>query len=404
VKLARLASAIRYRHVLLLPAALVLGACRDRDDPFDLDAVTMMSFNIFYDRSCGCSEDDCQNRCMPDWSGRRHLVVETIADAAPDVVGLQEAYLWQVQELIAALPQFDYVGRAADAAQLGWSVSILYRKDRFDLADAGHFWFSDTPDTPGSAWAGTDPPRMVTWVRLTRKETGRSFYAYNTHLASVSTGGAPSREMSVRLLAQRIADRRYPAEHFLVTGDFNAEEFDFPIRYLRGEVACPQDPCPDPSALTPARVIDAWRNVHPSEPGGTRCRNWPDGTVAADTDGHRIDYTFAWNPVPASGVCDALPGACAPPRVVDAEAILPASACPSDHRATTATVILPLGGEEYRSQRSLPTSRGFHDPAGLGSARMLRSTGIHARMRPGGTEDALVSRQIPGLARQGGGQ
>lgn len=357
MKVARRGAAIRYRLALLLPTLLLAGSCTDASgirSAYALNAVTMMSFNIFYDRSCGCLDNTCERRCMPDWSGRGHLVVETIADAAPEVVGLQEAYIWQVQELIAALPKFGYVGRAADADQLGWSVSILYRMDRFDLADAGHFWFSDTPDIPGSAWPGTDPPRMVTWVRLTRKETGRSFYVYNTHLASWANGGAPSREMSVRLLAQRIADRTYP-EHFLITGDFNSEELDFPIRYLRGEVACPQNPCPDPSALTPVRVIDAWRDLHPSEPGGTRCRNSSDGTVWADTDGHRIDYTLTWNPVPGSTVCDALGGDCSPPPLVAAEAILPASSCPSDHRATTATVILPLGGEEYVSGQSRGT-------------------------------------------------
>ena len=351
MRFARLGAATRYRLALLLPALMLAESCTDASGVRSgaaLNAVTMMSFNIFHDRGCGCLDDTCGSRCIADWSGRRHLVVEAIADAAPDVVGLQEAYIWQVHELIAALPQYDYVGREADANPLAWSVSILYRKDKFDLADAGHFWFSDTPDTPGSTWAGTAPPRMVTWVRLTRKETGRSFYVYNTHLASQVTGGASSREMSVRLLAQRIADRHHPAEHFLVTGDFNAREFDFPIRYLKGEVACPQEPCPDPSAVAPVRMIDAWRNLHPTEPGGTQCFNWSDGTVRADMDDPRIDYTFAWNPVPA-GVCDALAGPCSPPRIVDAEAILPVSSCPSDHRATTATVILPLGGEEYVS-------------------------------------------------------
>jgi endonuclease/exonuclease/phosphatase family metal-dependent hydrolase len=361
MKLARLGAANRYRLALLLPALLLAESCLDASGTRSVDAlntVTMMSFNIFHDRGCGCLDNTCDRRCMPDWPGRRPLVVETIADAAPDVVGLQEAWIWQVQELIAALPQYDYVGRGVDADGGGWSVSILYRKDKFDLADAGHFWFSDTPDTPGSAWAGTVPPRMVTWVRLTRRETGRSFYAYNTHLASSLTGGAASREMSVRLLAQRIAERNHRSEHILVTGDFNAEEFAFPIRYLKGEVACREDPCPVPSALSPVRLIDAWREIHPSGPGGTRCRNQSDGRVWPDTDGGRIDYTFAWNPVPASGVCDVLAGACVPPRVVDAEAILPASSCPSDHRATTATVILPLGGEEYVAERrSGPLSR-----------------------------------------------
>ena len=62
------------------------------------NTVEVMSFNIYHDAS---SED----KALPGWSGRKDLVIRTMDLNDPDVVGLQEAYVTQVEELVEALPR-----------------------------------------------------------------------------------------------------------------------------------------------------------------------------------------------------------------------------------------------------------------------------------------------------------
>ena len=48
------------------------------------------------------------------WKFRRGLVVDTIKDMAPDVMGVQEAFAFQMKELDKALPNHAYVGVGRD--------------------------------------------------------------------------------------------------------------------------------------------------------------------------------------------------------------------------------------------------------------------------------------------------
>jgi endonuclease/exonuclease/phosphatase family metal-dependent hydrolase len=302
-----------------------------------LNTVTVMTFNIFnYDHS------PADERNIISWSdGRDQLVISTIESKNPDIVGLQEAYMAQVFTIRMSLLDYDFVGRGRDEDGGGESVSILFKKDKFELRDSGHFWLSDTPDEEGSegdgdAWGNMDVPRMVTWVRLKRKDTDKCFYVYNTHFASDGTGGSSSRRKSALLLAERIAERAHPLEYFFVTGDFNAGEEDFPIRYLTGNAAaCSGIVCSSPPPFTPVKMIDSWRSQNSGE-GGTRCRN--NGTG----DGSRIDYIFVWNPVPSAGLCDASSGLCDPPGVTLSETVRWGSSCASDHRAVFSSFLIPL--------------------------------------------------------------
>jgi endonuclease/exonuclease/phosphatase family metal-dependent hydrolase len=271
-----------------------------------------MTFNIFHD-----TQSPPEQRNIPAWDGRKDLVVGTIRAAGPDVLGLQEAYPWQAEFLTAELPQYAAFGRGLDASGLGWTASILYRTERFAAADSGHFWFSDTPDSAGTAWSIMSLPRIVTWLRLTERATARSFYVYNTHLSSGADGGRAAREVSVRLLADRIHGRRHPDDHVFLIGDFNALASAFPVAYLTGD-----------SAASPMRFIDTWGELHPLDGSGTQCRNDPAGNRDDSRTGVRIDYIFVTNPGPSAQ----------PPRIAASGLATWGPSCASDHRALTSTV------------------------------------------------------------------
>jgi endonuclease/exonuclease/phosphatase family metal-dependent hydrolase len=111
------------------------------------------------------------------------------------------------------------VGRD-DGRTKGEYAAILYRRERFHVAESGTFWFSDTPEVVASRSWGNTITRICTWARLIDRG-GQAFWIYNVHLDHQSQ---PSRERSTRLLAERIAARAARGEPVVVTGDFNVGE------------------------------------------------------------------------------------------------------------------------------------------------------------------------------------
>jgi len=213
------------------------------DDPNIINAVT---FNIRYGTA-----DDGPN----SWANRKELVFNLLADQAADIIGLQEALDFQVNEIRAALPQYSVVAVGRDdGRKQGESCPIFYRRDRFSRLDSGTFWFSNTPWIAGSKHWGNTLPRICTWICLKEKKTGKLFYVYNLHLDHQSQ---LSRQKSVELLAKQIARRPHGAP-FIVMGDFNIGLSDPAMAYLLAG-----------SPLS-NQIRDTWQYLHPDQtPPGT---------------------------------------------------------------------------------------------------------------------------------------
>ena len=191
---------------------LAIGGSAARVPPEDTLAV--MSFNIRYGTA-----NDGENR----WERRRELLFSVIRDAKADLIGLQEALDFQIDEIVAALPGYAVVGVGRDdGARKGEYAAILFRTDRLQVASAGTFWFSDTPEVVASRSWGNTITRICTWARFVDRR-GRAFWHFNVHLDHLSQ---PSRERSTRLLLERIDARRQLGryEPVIVTGDFNVGE------------------------------------------------------------------------------------------------------------------------------------------------------------------------------------
>lgn len=180
--------------------------------------LSVMSFNIRYGTA-----NDGENH----WDRRKELVYDVIRSRTPEVVGLQEALRFQIDEIRAALPQYGELGEGRDGGAEGEYSAILYRKDRLQVKDSGNFWLSQTPEKPSMHW-GNACIRMCTWARFTNLDGDHPFYVYNTHLDHVSQ---PSREKGAALILDRIRARPSP-DPFVVTGDFNAGEANPAVRRL----------------------------------------------------------------------------------------------------------------------------------------------------------------------------
>ena len=207
------------------------------------------------------------------------MVVAVLRDHAPDVVGVQEALRFQLDEMVSALPEYGELGVGReDGDTAGEYAAILYRSDLFEAEQSGTFWLSDTPDVPGSMSWGNRITRICTWARFARIDTEDRFYVYNLHLDHQSQ---PSRERSVVLLAQRIAAR--PTDHpYVVLGDFNAGESNPAVRFLTGAADLVEDV--DAAARSP-RLRDTYRALH-SSPIGIGTFN----AFRGETGGEQIDW------------------------------------------------------------------------------------------------------------------
>lgn len=236
-------------------AALMLAICATlyaAGEPLNV-----MSFNIRYGTA-----DDGPNR----WELRRDMLITLVRDQRPDILGLQEALHFQIDEMLAAMPEYRMVGVGrSDGGQGGEYSAILYRAPRLTPRRTETFWFSDTPTVVKSNTWGAALERICTWALFDDKQ-GSSFYAFNVHLDHVSQ---PAREKSVALLLDRITARS-PAAPVVVTGDFNSGEANPATRAML------------------ASFRDTFRVIHPqvTEVGTANAFKF------GQTRGEKIDYIF----------------------------------------------------------------------------------------------------------------
>ena len=217
-----------------------------------------MTYNIRYGTA-----DDGEN----SWTQRKALLIQQVKETGPDTLGLQEALRFQINDIRAALPQYEEVGIGREGGEKGEYSCILYNKERFKLVESGTFWLSETPEQCSESWESACV-RICTWALLADLKTGARFYHFNTHLDHRS---AEARLKGVQLIAQRIAARKEGLP-FILTGDFNAAESSPPLQWLK-------------STESPVPMVDTYRVLHPeARTVGTFNR------FKRDQSGAKIDY------------------------------------------------------------------------------------------------------------------
>ena len=157
------------------------------------------------------------------WSVRKDRVANYVKANNIEIVGMQEVLQAQLEDLLARLPEYDYVGVGrTDGKTKGEYSPIFFLKDRFDVLEKGNFWLSETPDVPGSKGWDAAIERVASYAKLKDKQTGKIFMAVNTHFDHV---GVTARRESAKLIMKKIQDivGKQPA---VVTGDFNVTEDD----------------------------------------------------------------------------------------------------------------------------------------------------------------------------------
>ena len=295
--------------------------------PSVCEPLRVMTFNIRFG-----SASDGENH----WDHRKELVLSTIRQCAPDLLGLQEAERPQLDVIRKGFPQYGEIGQATNGGADGEYCAILFRSERLAIEESETFWLSNTPEIPSKHW-GNNCIRLCTWGRFLDRSTGQIFYAYNTHLDHRSQ---QAREKGVHLILHRIAADAAGLPVCL-TGDFNADETNPTIRYVRAEA----------DIAPPISLLDTFHVLHP-DATDTGTYNCFEGV----TSGPRIDYVFV------------SPGT----RVLEAAIVRTHEngRYPSDHFPVTATV--DFGDRDDQSA-----------PTGPGTAELDTGTGISSKPAEG---------------------
>jgi len=250
-----------------------------------MTAIRVLSYNVRY-ANRGDHHDV--------WHDRRDAVGRLVRFHRPDVAGFQEPLPEQREDLRERLPAYEFVGRGRGTDGEGEGCPIAVRADRWEVADGGTFWLSETPDRQSVGWDAAHP-RIATWARVRAVDGPADFLLVNTHFDHVS---ATARRESARLIRERLpaladggpgaglnADEPAGSPPIALVGDLNCTSGSDPHRILLGddpESDSDGPPADDRLALRDAAAVADLR--HGPETSLT--------DFARLIDGRRIDHAL----------------------------------------------------------------------------------------------------------------
>ncbi len=244
------------KHIIKILSVFILfisSAATQKTPPATLD---IMSFNIRYGTA-----NDGEN----SWPYRNVQLIEMIRKSSPDLIGFQEVLKFQLDELMAALPDYAMIGVSREGNWEDEFSAIFYKKSILSPRKTNTYWLSDTPEMPSKGW-GNEIMRIVTWAEFKHIPSNRLFYLFNAHFDHISQ---PSRLKGARQLINRVNDRDHPYP-VIITGDFNAGEENEAIKGIKS-----------------AGFNDTYRKMHPNEAVVGTFNGF-----TGENEGEKIDYVF----------------------------------------------------------------------------------------------------------------
>ena len=187
---------------------------------FNADAqLKVMTYNIRY-----ANENDGEN----SWSFRKDELTNQLQYHEPDIFGVQEALLSQLEYLEEHLLQYECLGVGRDGGEKGEFSAIFYDSSKFEVLRKDTFWLSETPAEISKGWDAA-LNRICTYALFRNKENGQKFWVFNTHLDHV---GVEARKQSVRLIHQKISELNKEDLPVILMGDLNLEPETEEMQFL----------------------------------------------------------------------------------------------------------------------------------------------------------------------------
>ena len=176
--------------------------------------VSVMSFNIR-----GENETDGTN----SWSMRYVAVAMMLEQTSSDLVCFQEVTYDQIKYFQDLFTKNKWIGVGRDDGnKAGEYTAFMYNSKVLSAGKSGTFWLSETPDKVSSGW-GADHPCTAAWAVFKEKQSGKSFFAVNTH---IDVDDPEYRRQAVDLILQKIDALNTGNLPVVLTGGFNMEDGD----------------------------------------------------------------------------------------------------------------------------------------------------------------------------------
>ena len=208
------------------------------------------------------------------WDNRKSYVARTIIDFKYDIVGVNEMNDGSQQEdMKSLLPEYSFVewgGNSSTVPNQGTVNAVLFRTDKFDLLEEGHYFLCTDPSKSLISWDNSSGnKRFAVWAKLRVKETGELFYYFITHLDHL---GSDARNEGTRINIEKVRSisGHYPA---IICGDHNSSAIRYPF----------YDLCS--AYLSDSRKVSEAPFPWPKD--GTLCKWDPE-----KKDGTRLDYVW----------------------------------------------------------------------------------------------------------------
>ncbi len=179
------------------------------------------SFNIRNDKVRQPGEERKRDyKTYDGWDDRKVQLCDMINLEAFDIFGSQEVRKHQLDDMLAMMPDYDYIGVGRDYGDdRGEFSPIFYRKDVLEKLDGGTFWLSPTPEVPSKGW-DAKYNRICSWGLFLHKATGKIFYFLNVHF--------DHRGVQARLEASKqivnYVKKNCNGMSVIISGDFNVTQ------------------------------------------------------------------------------------------------------------------------------------------------------------------------------------
>ena len=184
---------------------------------------SIVTYNIKYD-----DRSTQQN----SWIMRKEGMIGLINSISPDILGIQEGLMHQVDYLGTNLNSFRYVGVGRDDGnKKGEFCAIYYNKNKYRLIKSSTFWLSENPSEISIGWDAA-LERICTYAQLEILNGKDKIWIFNTHFDHF---GKMARELSAELLIKKIRNINTDGEPTVIMGDFNALGSSKVIEILKRE-------------------------------------------------------------------------------------------------------------------------------------------------------------------------
>lgn len=133
---------------------------------------SIVTYNIKYD-----DKSHQQN----SWIMRKEGMIELINSISPDILGIQEGLMHQVDYLDTNLDSFRYVGVGRDDGnKKGEFCAIYYNENKYRLIKSSTFWLSENPNEVSIGWDAA-LERICTYAQLETLNGKNKIWIFNTH-------------------------------------------------------------------------------------------------------------------------------------------------------------------------------------------------------------------------------